>query len=119
MDKPETDATISTSIVGARRERDVRPHYLEQTEGAERARKITLDQDLLVFGRAEEADVRLPSQRASRQHAFLRRRGLDYVVQDNDSRNGVFLNGVKVHSAVLREGDILQIASSVFIYREG
>lgn len=119
MDRPETDATISTGIVGARRERDLRPHYLEQTDTAGPLRKISLDQDLLIIGRAEEADVRLPSQRASRQHAMLTRRGLDYVIRDNDSRNGVFLNGVKVHSAVLREGDILQIASSVFIYREG
>jgi pSer/pThr/pTyr-binding forkhead associated (FHA) protein len=37
---------------------------------------------------------------------------------DNDSRNGVFLNGVKVHSAVLRDGDVIQVADSVFVYHE-
>ena len=38
---------------------------------------------------------------------------------DNDSHNGVFLNGVKVYSAVLRDGDVIQVADSIFVYSEG
>ena len=37
---------------------------------------------------------------------------------DNDSRNGVLLNGVQVHSAVLHDGDVIAIADNVFVYRE-
>lgn len=37
---------------------------------------------------------------------------------DNDSRNGFFLNGLKVHSAVLRERDIIQVTDCVFVYHE-
>jgi pSer/pThr/pTyr-binding forkhead associated (FHA) protein len=37
---------------------------------------------------------------------------------DNDSHNGVLLNGVSVHSAVLRDGDVIHVADSVFVYRE-
>lgn len=113
------DATIPTTLVVARRERDVRKHYLEQIEGEGLSQRVTLIQEMLVIGRAEEADVRIPSQRASRQHAIIKRQGLDCAVRDNDSRNGVFLNGVKIHSAVLRDGDILQIADGVFVYHEG
>ncbi|MEW6306594.1 MAG: FHA domain-containing protein [Verrucomicrobiota bacterium] len=119
MSTRKCDATIPTNIVAARRDRDVRPHFLEQAEGEGAPQKFTLDRPQLIIGRAEDADVRVQSQRASRQHAILSRRGVDYVLRDNDSRNGVFLNGVQVYSAILRDGDILQVADSVFIYHEG
>jgi pSer/pThr/pTyr-binding forkhead associated (FHA) protein len=70
------------------------------------------------MGRAPDAHVRLSSKRASQQHAFLRVRGTDCVLVDNDSHNGVILNGVKVHSAVLRDGDVIQAADNVFVYHE-
>ena len=46
-------------------------------------------------------------------------RGTDCVFFDNDSHNGIFLNGVKIHSAVLRDGDVIQAADSTFVYYEG
>lgn len=49
----------------------------------------------------------------------MTRQGIDYVLRDENSHNGIFLNGIKIHSAVLREGDIVQIADSVFVYQEG
>ncbi len=115
----KANATLPTNIVVARKERDLRLHFLQQTEGAGAPQRITLERPEVVIGRSDEADIRLASERASRQHAFLSRRQEDYVIQDNDSRNGVFLNGVKVHSAILRDGDVVQVANSVFIYHEG
>jgi len=60
----------------------------------------------------------LTSKSASRQHALVKLRGTECVVADNDSHNGIFLNSVKIHSAVLRDGDVLQVADAVFMYRE-
>ena len=71
------------------------------------------------MGRAADACVHLNSKRASRHHAFLRLGGTDCVLCDNDSRNGILLNGVKIHSAVLRDGDVIQAAESTFVYYEG
>lgn len=119
MSTSRFDATIATNIIVVRREREVRPHYLEQTEGEGAPQRIQLDRKELVIGRTEEADVRVPSQRASRQHAFLTQRGTDFVIRDNDSHNGIFLNGIKIHSALLRDGDVIQVADGAFIYREG
>ena len=110
--------SLPTNIVVARKERDLRLHFLQQTEGEGAPHRITLEKPKLVIGRSEAADIRLASERASRQHAILSRRQEDYVIQDNDSRNGVFLNGVKVYSAILRDGDVLQVANSVFTYYE-
>jgi pSer/pThr/pTyr-binding forkhead associated (FHA) protein len=119
MSRQKTDPTIPTSIVVARRGRDVRPHSLEQIEGEGAPQRIVLDKPELIIGRAEDAGIRLPTQRASRQHAILKRQGVDYVIRDNDSRNGVFLNGVRVHAAALRDGDIVQVVDAIFVYHEG
>jgi hypothetical protein len=119
MSTPQFDASFPTSIYLFRRERELRPFYLEQIEGAGAPQRIPLSKQELVMGRADDSDVHLPSQRASRQHAFLIRRGTDYTIRDNDSHNGILLNGIKIHSATLRDGDVLQIADSAFIFHEG
>jgi pSer/pThr/pTyr-binding forkhead associated (FHA) protein len=112
------EATITTNISVVRRERETRGNSLEQIEGEGSPKKFDLKLAQLVIGRAENAGVRLASQRASREHALLDLRGTDYVIRDNDSHNGIFLNGVKIHSAILRDGDMIQIADCVFVYRE-
>jgi pSer/pThr/pTyr-binding forkhead associated (FHA) protein len=112
------DQNISGTAHILRRQRDTRRHALEQVEGEGGPRVVVLEGDEMVIGRAPDAQVCLTSNRASRQHAFLRPHGTDCVLFDNDSRNGVFLNGVKVHSAVLRDGDVIQVADSVFVYNE-
>jgi hypothetical protein len=112
------EATITTNISIVRRERETRGHLLEQIEGEGAPKKFDLALAQLVIGRAENAGVRLESRRASREHALLDLRGTDYVIRDNDSHNGIFLNGVKIHSATLRDGDMIQIADCTFVYRE-
>jgi two-component system, NtrC family, response regulator AtoC len=114
----DDDITSAGGAHTVRRQRDHRRHALEQLEGEGGPRVIVLEGDELLIGRAPEAQVRLKSKRASRLHALLRLRGTDCMLFDNDSHNGVFLNGVKVHSALLRDGDVIQVADSVFVYSE-
>jgi two-component system, NtrC family, response regulator AtoC len=115
----EFEATITGNAHVLRRQRDRQRHALEQFEGEGAPRVVVLEGEELVIGRASDAQIRLSSKRASRQHAFLRKHGTDCMLFDNDSHNGVFLNGVKVYSAILRDGDVIQLADSGFIYTEG
>jgi pSer/pThr/pTyr-binding forkhead associated (FHA) protein len=119
MNTPPFDASFPTSIYLFRRERDLRPFYLEQIEGVGAPQRIPLSKQEVTVGRAEDSDIRLHSQRASRLHAHLRRQGTDYMICDNDSHNGILLNGIRIHSATLREGDVIQMADSAFIFHEG
>jgi pSer/pThr/pTyr-binding forkhead associated (FHA) protein len=124
MNTSRFDATMATKMIvlrreRLRRERELRQHCLEQIEGARAPRRIPLEGDEIILGRAEDASICISSPRASRHHATLTRRGTDFVVKDNDSHNGVFLNGVEIFSAILRDGDIIQIADCTFVYREG
>ncbi len=115
----EFDSTIRGDDKPARRGRESRRHSLEQTDGGGAPRQIVLGPGESIMGRAADAQVHLASKRASRHHAHLRVRGTDCVLFDNDSDNGIFLNGVKIHSAVLRDGDVIQAAGSTFVYYEG
>jgi hypothetical protein len=96
-----------------------KPFLLQQIAGPGAPRDIVLDLDELVVGRSHQAHICIDSARLSRKHMALRRSGVEYVCADLDSANGLFLNGVKAHSAVLREGDTIQIGEVVFIYHEG
>ena len=52
---------------------------------------------------------------ASRHHATLRRdtEGEDYVLLDEESRNGTYVNGERVSRRTLRAGDILRLGDTV------
>ena len=113
-DRPPAGNRLTT----LRRERLNRCRLLEKIEGDGPYAQIPLDKFELVLGRTPSAHIRLASQKACPRHAFLRIRGTDCVLADNDSLNGVLLNGVKVHSAVLHDGDVIAIADNVFVYRE-
>jgi pSer/pThr/pTyr-binding forkhead associated (FHA) protein len=94
-------------------------HLLRQLQGAEAPRDVALDTNPVVIGRSRTCDLSIQSAELSRRHAVLRREGNDFVIEDLDSQNGVYLNGVRVHSAVLRGGDTIHIADIAFLYLEG
>jgi ABC transport system ATP-binding/permease protein len=69
---------------------------------------------VLRIGRAPDNDVVIPDLSVSRYHAELRRTGAAYEIADLDSHNGTFVNGQRVTSAPLSEGDIVGIGPSTF-----
>ena len=92
--------------------------FLQQIEGEGAPKKFKLNRPEMVIGRDEKADIPLPSANVSRRHALIKCRQHEVSIQDFESRNGVFLNGIKVHSAILRDGDIIQLADVVFDFYE-
>jgi pSer/pThr/pTyr-binding forkhead associated (FHA) protein len=96
-----------------------KPFILAQVEGPGAPRDFVLQLDEMVVGRSLQANISVEGGGISRQHFKLRKSGPEYTATDLDSANGTFLNGVKTHSAVLREGDVLQIGELIFVYHEG
>ncbi len=93
-----------------------RPHTLVAQRTGER---FVLDRNEYTLGRGENVTLFLDSEEVSRAHAKLHRTDGEYEVEDLGSRNGILLNGLRVHQAVLRDGDELQLGDMVLIYREG
>jgi ABC transport system ATP-binding/permease protein len=69
---------------------------------------------VLRIGRAPDNDVVVSDLSVSRYHAELRRAGERYEIADLNSHNGTFVNGQRVTSAPLSEGDIVGIGPSTF-----
>ena len=68
-----------------------------------------LDRPVLTIGRDPEADIFLNDVTVSRNHARLTVDGGAVTVEDTDSLNGTYVNGVIVERATLATGDALQI----------
>ena len=99
--------------------RTTRAYTLRQVEGPGAPREIPLTLDEYIIGRSRSADVQIDSPELSRKHFLLKRENKEYSATDLRSRNGIYLNGVKMHSASLRSGDSLQIGNVIFIFVEG
>lgn len=97
----------------------VEPPSLRMIIGPGAPAPFILQGERLVVGRSPDADLQVQSTDLSRMHMELRKTGSEYSCVDLDSSNGVFLNGVRIHSAVLRHGDRVQLGDVIFVYNEG
>lgn len=61
------------------------------------------------IGRAEDNHILLPSDGVSKCHAIIERDGQDFVIVDNASANGVFVNGNRIQRQALKYWDEIQI----------
>ncbi len=91
---------------------------LEQIHGPGAPRFISLEAESMVVGRALDAEIRVDSLQVSRKHMLITLVAEEHRCEDLKSRNGVYLNGVRIHSAMLRQGDNIQVGDVVFIYHE-
>ncbi len=69
--------------------------------------------DSLVIGRQTECDIVLLDASASRRHTSIRRARSGLVLEDLGSSNGTYLNGKRVGSVELQNGDRVQIGSTI------
>lgn len=71
---------------------------------------LPLVQATYGIGRDEVNEIRLTERNISRKHAVLKQNGQGWVVQDLDSYNGTFVNGLRVAGEQhVGNGDILQL----------
>ncbi len=85
--------------------------FIEQSPA--RGRMIHLADETIV-GR-EGADVLVPDPEVSRRHALLRELPSGPAIEDMGSRNGTFVNGVRIEELTeLSEGDEVRIGDTVW-----
>lgn len=60
---------------------------------------VSLQKDFYEIGREGKPEmIQINSKKASRQHAFLNKKTGNFYITDNNSRNGTFLNQVKIQA---------------------
>ena len=72
-----------------------------------------------TIGRSTDNDIVIQDVLASRHHAFLTQTPLGTEIRDAHSVNGTFVNGVRVGSAVLTEGDVVTIGNVDLVFTHG
>ena len=83
--------------------------YLRLYTGDTLKQQWALADGRLTIGRAKDNDVVLQDTGVSKHHAYIERSGNSYVIVDNGSANGVFVNGYKVKKQNLKFWDEIQI----------
>ncbi len=68
-----------------------------------------LEADRLTLGRSPDCDVFLDDVTVSRNHAVLLRTESGFVIEDQGSLNGTFVNRRRVERSALADGDEVQI----------
>jgi pSer/pThr/pTyr-binding forkhead associated (FHA) protein len=81
--------------------------------------RFLLDQPTTSAGRHPESDIFLDDVTVSRRHAEFRREGGEFVVVDVGSLNGTYVNREPVDTAVLANGDEVQIGKFRLVFLTG
>ncbi|MFB9903964.1 glycogen accumulation regulator GarA [Allokutzneria oryzae] len=81
--------------------------------------RFLLDRDTTSAGRHPDSDIFLDDVTVSRRHAEFRREGADFVVVDVGSLNGTYVNRAPVDTAVLANGDEVQIGKFRLVFLTG
>lgn len=80
--------------------------------GKSAGRAISIKRSKLLIGRAEECDVRPLSEDVSRRHCAVHVGPADVWVEDLGSRNGTFVNGVRIKEKTkVATGDLIRVGS--------
>ncbi len=89
---------------------------LEILNGGFEGMTYELDAEEIVIGRNPTTDITLLDEGISREHAVIHydADAPGYVIEDLQSTNGTRLNGKRIRSAPLREGDEIQIGQTMF-----
>ena len=88
-------------------------------KGPEVGERFYLDRPRLSIGRDPDSDIFLNDITVSRTHAILELDQGVVTVTDAGSLNGVYVDGVTVDRAVLRNGDQLQIGRFQMVFLSG
>jgi pSer/pThr/pTyr-binding forkhead associated (FHA) protein len=85
------------------------PALIVRAGGGREGESFQVEGERMSIGRRPESDVFLDDVTVSRDHAMLIRRGEQWHIDDCGSLNGTYVNRSRIDSALLQEGDELQI----------
>jgi diguanylate cyclase (GGDEF)-like protein len=110
-DERTVQGQIAEIPIGARRDRA----HLLVLAGESLGQMFRIEQSETSIGRAADAAIHLPDDGVSRRHARIVQRDGELCIEDLDSANGTLLNDHRIGSAVLRDGDKIQVGSTTIL----
>ena len=115
------DDVEKTTVLGIKEleflspQNSLRSAYLIVINGRAVGKMFKLSGTKLVVGRSPQNEIIVDDEGVSRQHAFVERTPKGWRIVDNNSTNGVFVNGTRVFDHELSEGEKVQLGSSAIL----
>ena len=100
---------LSTAVGDAR---------LEVVSGPLKGELFPLTREGLSIGRDPSNEISLLDPLVSRRHCLICRADRGFRLQDLDSRNNTFINGVPVKERELVHGDQIRIGDSILVFQQ-
>ncbi len=108
----------TTAIPGSPPSRQIGPNLDPPTRSFRRATMPGAQVLRTRIGRAIDNDIVIHDVLASRYHAYLTPTPVGTQIRDSESINGTFVNGIRVESAVLTEGDVITIGNVDLVFTD-
>ena len=80
-------------------------------------KNFLLHKTTMTIGRKEGNDIVIPIETVSSNHATLTNEAGNWFITDNNSTNGVILNGNRVQKHILKQGDKIQLGGALLVFQ--
>ena len=115
-DLERTHVSNSTELMQELREKSARDRpYLIVLSGSDVGQMHKVQTGESVMGRGSTANIKLSDDGISRRHARILVQGSKVVIEDLGSANGMFINGARVATAALKDGDQIQLGGTTIL----
>jgi len=82
--------------------------------------RLPIGNEAVTIGRDDRNTAVIASPGISRKHAIIRREQQGYLLYDNNSMNGVYVNGKRIiKSIIIQEMDLIQVAGILLFVLDG
>jgi pSer/pThr/pTyr-binding forkhead associated (FHA) protein len=92
------------------------PALVIRSGGGRAGEHFALRQERTTIGRSPDCDIFLDDVTVSRRHAVALKQGDAFVIEDQGSLNGTFLNRRRIETAELSDDDELQIGKYRLVF---
>jgi len=82
-----------------------------QIYNASESAEFIIDKPNMVAGRDKTCDIVINDKNISRKHFSISYKNNEYTITDNNSTNGLTINGYKAENSILKHNDIIVIGS--------
>ena len=79
---------------------------------------VPLQNRKVELGRTEDADITVALVSISRTHARIFPHNEEFIIEDLNSTNGTYVNGVRVNRCILRHNDLIRIGDATILFSQ-
>ncbi len=88
----------------------------ERSKEAGEWKRFPLEVSQVKIGRNPDSEIVLSNPSVSRLHALISKKGNEFYIEDQNSLNGIAVNGSVVSSTALMDKDVIQICNSLLVF---